>query len=95
MPLCRQLPLLLLPQTQMPFYTFAMVTFATLYTIATMRNAMMSFAFMRQMPFRDKCHSRTNATLGQIHFWGKDNREYMILTSMMGNIGPGHIESII
>ena len=60
MPLCRQLPLFLLPLRLMPFDTFARVTFATLYTIATMRNAMICL-----LPLWDKCRSGTNALLGQ------------------------------
>ena len=60
MPLCRQLPLFLLPLRLMPFDTFARVTFATLYTIATMWNAMICL-----LPLWDKCRSGTNALLGQ------------------------------
>ena len=60
MPLYRQLPLFLLPLRLMPFDTFARVTFATLYTIATMWNAMICL-----LPLWDKCRSGTNALLGQ------------------------------
>ena len=60
MPLYRQLPLFLLPLRLMPFDTFARVTFATLYTIATKRNAMICL-----LPLWDKCRSGTNALLGQ------------------------------
>ena len=59
MPLYRQLPLFLLPLRLMPFDTFARVTFATLYTIATKRNAMICL-----LPLWDKCRSRDKCPSG-------------------------------